>query len=226
MDAPSSRRSARAPITDPRSRLYDISPAVRPGFPVFPGDTEFAFHWKWTLGPGCPVNVAEVTLSPHTGAHTDAPLHYDAAGASIAEVPLETYLGPCRVIHAIGVRPLVTPANLAPHLADLPPRVLVRTYATAPTGRWDPDFAAFDPAALELLHAHGVTLVGIDTPSLDPEQSKTLDSHMVVRRHGMAILEGIVLDAVPAGDYELLALPLKWQGLDASPVRAVLRALE
>ncbi len=225
MDASSSRPS-RPPTIDRRARLYDISPAVRPGFPVFPGDTDFAFHWKWALGPGCPVNVAEITMSPHTGAHTDAPLHYDAQGASIAEVPLETYLGSCRVIHVIGVRPLVTATHLAPHLADVPARVLVRTYATAPASAWDPDFAAFDPAALELLHAHGVQLVGIDTPSLDPEQSKTLDSHMVVRRHGMAILEGIVLDDVPAGDYELIALPLKWQGLDASPVRAVLRTLE
>lgn len=208
------------------STLYDISPAVRPGFPVFPGDTPFAFRWTWALGPDCPVNVSEITMSPHTGAHTDAPLHYDAAGASIADVPLQTYLGPCRVIHAIGVRPLVTAAHLAPHLAGVPPRVLVRTYETAPVDTWDPAFAAFDPAALELLHTRGVQLVGIDTPSLDPEQSKTLDSHMVVRRHGMAILEGIVLDAVPAGDYELIALPMKWQGLDASPVRAVLRSLD
>ena len=128
------------------SRLYDISPAVRPGYPVFPGDTPFEFHWKWALGPQCPVNVAEITMSPHTGAHTDAPLHYDAAGASIAEVPLDTYLGPCRVIHAIGVRPLVTVAHLAPHLEELPPRVLLRTYDKAPVDQWDPQFAAIEPA--------------------------------------------------------------------------------
>jgi arylformamidase len=90
---------------------------------------------------------------------------------------------------------------------------------------WDSAFTAFAPATLELLAAHGVRLVGLDTPSLDPEQSKTLDSHQVVRRRGMAVLEGLVLDHVPAGDYELIALPLKWQGLDASPVRAVLRTL-
>lgn len=205
-------------------RLWDISPAVAPGFPVFPGDTEFNASWTWTLGPGCPVNVSSITLSPHTGAHTDAPLHYAADGASIAEVPLDAYLGRCRVIHALGVRPLVEPAHIAGRLDAVPPRVLVRTYATAPAG-WDPAFAAFAPATLELLHDRGVRLVGIDTPSLDPEQSKSLDSHQVVRRCGMAILEGVVLDAVAEGDYELIALPLKWQGLDASPVRAVLREL-
>jgi arylformamidase len=209
---------------NPERRLWDISPAVAPGFPVFPGDTQFAMRWSWTLGPGCPVNVSELTMSPHTGAHTDAPLHYDAAGASIGEVPLDAYIGACRVIHALDARPLVEPAHLKSHLADTPPRVLIRTYRTTPAG-WDAQFAAMAPAALELLHDHGVRLIGIDTPSLDPEQSKSLDSHQVVRRHRMAILEGIVLDAVDEGDYELIALPLKWQGIDASPVRAVLREL-
>lgn len=204
--------------------LYDISPTVAPGIPVFPGDTAFSFRWSWTLSDQCPVNVAEVTMSPHTGAHTDAPLHYDPAGRSMAEVPLDAYLGPCRVIHAIGAGALIEPRHVEPHLASLPPRVLLRTYARVPA-HWDSGFTAFAPATLELLAARGVRLVGLDTPSLDPEQSKTLDSHQVVRRHGIAVLEGIVLDDVPEGDYELIALPLKWQGLDASPVRAVLRTL-
>lgn len=205
--------------------LYDISPAVAPGFPVFPGDTPFAFRWSWKLGPGCPVNVSEITMSPHTGAHTDAPLHYDDAGASIGEMPLDPYLGPCRVIHTIGVGPLVERRHVEHRLRDVPPRVLVRTYERAPVGTWNPAFAAFAPETIDLLHALGVKLVGIDTPSLDPEKSKALASHQRVRAHGMAVLEGIVLDGVPEGDYELIALPLKWKGLDASPVRAVLRAL-
>lgn len=163
-------------------------------------------------------------MSPHTGSHTDAPLHYDAHGASIGEVPLDAYLGPCRVIHALDASPRVQPRDLAPCLADVPPRVLLRTCRRAPRD-WDPGFTAVAPSAIDLLHAHGVRLVGIDTPSLDPEQSRTLDSHQRVRAHGMAILEGLLLDEVPAGDYELIALPLKWHGLDASPVRAVLREL-
>jgi len=205
-------------------KLWDISPTVAPGYPVFPGDTPFAFRWSWSMGPTCPVNVSEITMSPHTGSHTDAPLHYDPFGASIAEVPLDAYLGPCRVIHAIGVGPLIEPRHVAPHLEGVPERVLVRTYERVPA-TWDSAFTAFAPATLELFAARSVLLVGLDTPSLDPEQSKTLDSHQVVRRHGIAVLEGIVLDAVPAGDYELIALPIKWQGLDASPVRAVLREL-
>lgn len=206
-------------------RVYDISPAVRPGFPVFPGDAPFALRWTWKLGPGCPVNVSEVSMSPHTGAHADAPLHYDDAGESIGAVALEPYLGPCRVIHALGAAPLIEPRHVAHRLAGTPPRVLVRSYERAPVETWDPDFAAFAPATIELLHAHGVRLIGIDTPSLDPEASKTLDSHQAVAHHRMAILEGLVLDEVAEGDYELIALPLKWHGLDASPVRAVLREM-
>ena len=205
-------------------RLWDISPSVAPGFPVFPGDAEFSLRWTWTIGPGCPVNVSELTMSPHTGSHADAPLHYDQRGASIGEVPVEPYLGPCRVIHAIGARPLVRAEDIAPHLQATPPRILLRTYARVPEG-WDPSFAAVAPAAIDLLHEHGVRLVGIDTPSVDPEKSKTLDSHQRLRAHRMAVLEGLLLDEVPPGDYELIALPLKWRGVDASPVRAVLREL-
>ena len=206
-------------------RIWDISPPVSPATPVFPGDTPFQQEWAWAIGPGCPVNVSTLTLSPHTGAHADAPLHYDPAGAAIGEIPLEVYLGPCRVIHALDPGPLVHPELLAPHLANVPPRVLIRTCKEAAVAHWDSSFAALAPESVELLHTRGVRLVGIDTPSLDPEQSKTLDSHQVVRRHAMAILECLVLDAVPAGDYELIALPLKLVTSDASPVRAVLREL-
>lgn len=210
--------------TSGATRLWDISPAIGPGAPVFPGDTPFSMRWTWRIGPGCPVNVSALTLSPHTGSHTDAPLHYDEDGRAIADVPLDAYIGPCRVIHAIGAAPLVRPADVADALAGTPPRVLLRTYERAPTAAWDPAFAAIAPETIDALHAAGVRLVGIDTPSLDPADSKTLDAHRRVRALGLAILEGIVLDEVAAGDYELIALPLKLAGCDASPVRAVLRA--
>jgi len=206
-------------------RLWDISPAIGPGFPVFPGDTHFSQRWTWTLASDCPVNVSEITLSPHTGSHTDAPLHYDASGKSIAEVPLDVYLGPCRVIHALDSGELIEPRHVEQRLHDIPERVLLRTYRTAPVASWDPHFTAIAPDTIDLLHQFGVRLIGIDTPSLDPEQSKSLESHQRVRAHRMAILEGIVLDEVPEGDYELIALPLKIAGCDASPVRAVLREL-
>ncbi|MBB1601176.1 arylformamidase [Variovorax sp. UMC13] len=206
-------------------RIWDISPPVYEGAPVFPGDTPYRQRWAARIGPGCPVNVSEIGLSPHVGAHADAPLHYDPEGATIGEVELAPYLGRCRVIHAIARGPLIEWAHLEHALADLPPRVLVRTYARAPVDHWDGALAAYAPATIERLAALGVTLVGIDTASIDPADSKTLDSHQVIRRLDLRVLENLVLDAVPEGDYELIALPLKLVSADASPVRAVLRSL-
>ena len=206
------------------SRLWDISPPVAPGVPVFPGDADFALRWAWTMSADCPVNVSTLTLSPHTGAHADAPLHYSADGAPVGALALEPYLGACRVVHAIGCGPLVQWQHLAHALQGLPPRVLVRTYQRAPAA-WDPALAAFAPELVERLADAGVLLVGIDTASIDPAQSKTLPSHQVVRRRGLRVLENLLLDEVPEGDYELIALPLKLMTADASPVRAVLRRL-
>jgi arylformamidase len=210
--------------------LWDISPPISPDAPVFPGDTPFALRWTAQIGPGCPVNVSAITLSPHVGAHADAPLHYARDGAAIGDVDLEPFLGPCRVVHAIDRGPLITVAHLRDAIAtgplspQVPPRVLVRTREAALT-RWASDFAAFDPETIAWLASLGVRLIGIDTPSVDPADSKTLDSHRQLLAHDLRVLENLVLDDVPAGDYELIALPLKLTGTDASPVRAVLRSL-
>ena len=214
------------PRAQASQRLWDISAPVHAGTPVFPGDTPYRQRWAATLGPGCPVNVSEITLSPHVGAHADAPLHYDADGAGIGDVDLAPFLGRCRVIHAIARGPLVEWAHIAHAIdASLPPRVLVRTYERMPVDEWDPQLAAYAPDTIERLAARGVMLIGIDTASIDPADSKQLPSHQAIRRHGMRVLENLVLDDVPEGDYELIALPLKLVTADASPVRAVLRAL-
>jgi arylformamidase len=211
--------------TPPMPRLWDISPPVHATSPVFPGDVAYSQRWSARIGPGCPVNVSTLTLSPHTGAHADAPMHYDERGAAIGDVALEPYLGRCRVIHAVGLGPLIEWAHLKHALADLPPRVLLRTYARQPEG-WDAELAAFAPQTIERLADLGVQLVGIDTASIDPAQSKDLPSHQIIRRRKLRVLENLRLDEVPEGDYELIALPLKLISADASPVRAVLRELE
>ena len=204
------------------NKIWDISPTLHADLPVWPGDTRYSSVSTWEISDGCPVQVSKITLSSHTGAHCDAPSHYHKQGASIDQVSLDAYLGPCRVIHLPGIR-LVRPEHLQPHIDNLPARVLLRTYAVTPTS-WDSHFSCVTASAIACLAQLGVCLIGIDSPSLDPQDSKTLDAHHAVAAHGMAILEGIVLDAVPAGDYELIALPLKLAGLDASPVRAVLRS--
>jgi arylformamidase len=205
--------------------LWDISPPVHAGTPVFPGDTAYGQSWTMTLAPECPVNVSAITMSPHVGAHADAPLHYELDGQPIGAVDLSPYLGRCRVIHAIGVGPLVEWRHVEHALDGLPPRVLVRTYQHAPLDGFDTALTAYAPETVERLAGLGVRLVGIDTASIDPADSKALPSHQVVRRHGLRVLENLLLDEVPEGDYELIALPLKLMTADASPVRAVLRAL-
>jgi arylformamidase len=205
-------------------RLWDISPPVQAGSAVFPGDAPYQQTWGATLSDDCPVNVATLTLSPHTGAHADAPLHYSADGAAVGALDLAPYLGPCRVIHAIGCGPLIEWHHLQHAVHSLPPRVLVRTYARQPDG-WDGALSAYAPDTVTRLADAGVLLIGIDTASIDPADSKSLPSHQVIRQRGQRVLENLVLDDVPEGDYELIALPLKLMTADASPVRAVLRTL-
>jgi len=213
-------------MTEHHRTLWDISPPVHTGSPVFPGDTPYSQRWAAVLTPQCPVNVSAITLSPHVGAHADAPLHYDPHGAAIGALPLEPFLGRCRVVHAIGCGALVQWQHIAHAIADLPPRLLVRTCVRMPQDHWDAALSAYAPETVERLADLGVRLIGIDSASIDPAESKQLPSHQAIRRHGMRVLENLVLDAVPEGDYELIALPLALTQADASPVRAVLRALD
>ena len=204
-------------------KIWDISPSIDEQSAVFPGDTTYSQRLHFSLSPRCPVNVNAITLSPHTGAHADAPLHYSASGQAIGEVDLAPYLGTCRVIHCIDCGPLVHPADLSHALENLPPRVLFRTSIQA-SQSWD-SFTAVAPETVALLATYGVRLVGIDTPSVDPATSQALSSHQLLLCNDLRVLENLVLDAVAEGDYELIALPLKFSHADASPVRAILREL-
>ena len=191
--------------------------------PSWPGDTVFDLRRTWTMAPGVPVNVSALTASSHAGTHADAPLHYDPAGRAIDAVALEPYLGPAELVDGRGHSGLITKARIMPQIRSAASRILIRTYDRAPLDAWDSNFPGVEPALIDALAARGTVLIGVDTPSLDPEQSKTMDAHLAVRRHGLAILESLVLGNVPFGLYELIALPLKLAGCDAAPVRAILR---
>lgn len=206
-------------------RLWDISQPLRAGMPTWPGDTPFASRRVWTMSETTPVNVGAFATSVHAGTHADAPIHYDSQGISAESLDLAIYLGRCRLIDLRECEARVEAADIEGFLHDAPPRLLIRTYERFPHEAWDSGFTAVSPEAIDRMAAAGVRLVGVDTASLDPETSKTMDAHKAVARHRMAILEGLVLDEPPPGDYELIALPLKLAGLDAAPVRAVLREL-
>jgi arylformamidase len=206
--------------------LIDISPALDETSPVFPGDAPFRARRTFTLSDECPVNVAKFEATTHIGAHADAPLHYKAGAAPIDAVALDAYVGPCTVIHALGGSRAVAVDEVVARLGErkLLPRFLIRTYARAPA-LWDPDFRGIAPELIDWLADRGVVLIGVDTPSLDPAASKTMEAHQRILAADMRVLEGLVLDTAPEGEYELIALPLKLKGLDAAPVRAVLRGL-
>jgi arylformamidase len=158
----------------------------------------------------------------HLGAHADAPSHYGPDAPAIDARPLDLYLGPCQVVDApVPGRSRVTLADLRSEVSA--PRVLIRTGTYPDPTRFDEGFAALCPSLVTALHGRGVRLVGVDTPSVDLFSSKDLPSHRAFLSHDMAILEGLVLRNVPPGRYELIALPLRLVGFDASPVRAVLR---
>ncbi|MFN0193663.1 MAG: arylformamidase [Aestuariivirga sp.] len=203
--------------------IIDISQAVRPGIAGFPMDTPYTEDFVARIGPDCPVNVGRFTSSTHCGTHADAPLHYDAKGSTIGSLPLAPFIGACRVIDARGEGPLCLPAEIERSLSRAPPRILLRLADHADPNAWPSGFRALAGETVDLLARHGVILVGIDTPSVDPETSKDLPAHNAARRADMRILENLVLSHVEPGDYELIALPLKFMSLDAAPVRAVLR---
>ncbi len=210
-------------MTTSTRQIWDISPAVDEHAAVFPGDAAYSQKLHFALSPDCPVNVNTLTFSPHTGAHADAPMHYANGAAAIGAVDLLPYLGRCRVIHCLDCGLLVEPQHIAHALDDLPPRVLLRTSAVA-SQDWA-SFTAVAPATLALLATKNIALVGIDTPSVDPATSQDLPSHHLLLKHDLRVLENLVLDDVPAGEYELIALPLRLVKADASPVRAILREL-
>ena len=204
--------------------LYDITPAVTAALAVWPGDTPPSREVLADLKRGDNITLSTLCATVHLGAHADAPSHYGRDAASIESRPLDLYLGRCRVIRipaARGTRipPSAIPANLSAE------RVLIATGSYPDPYAFNEDFVALEPATVDLLHDRGARLVGIDTPSVDLYSAKQLVAHARFLAHDMAILEGLVLAHVPEGEYELIALPLKLDGFDASPVRAVLRTL-
>jgi arylformamidase len=204
--------------------IYDLSPILRSETPVWPGDTAFQSRLVWSLADGASVNLSAITTTPHLGSHADAPFHTEPRGEGISEMPLERYLGPCRVVK-VPPQPLIEPRHLEGIDLTSPARILFKSESIRDRRTFPERFTALAPETAALLAEKGVLLVGMDTPSVDPFDSKTLDAHHALFRGGVAILEGLILDGVPEGVYELIALPLRMAGLDASPVRAVLRTL-
>jgi arylformamidase len=190
----------------------------------WPGDAPYRFEWSCTKTCGSSVNVGQLSCSIHTGTHVDAPYHFDDAGATTEKLPLNAYFGPARVVDVAG-RALIRRANLAGVNLEGTPRLLLRTGTWKDHTRFPETIPVLDEDVPAWLAERGVILLGLDVPSVDVLDSKTLPVHHALGRHGIAILESLDLSAVAEGVYELIALPLKIVGADGSPVRAVLRTL-
>lgn len=201
-------------------QYIDISPVLRASIAVFPGDTPFNRTVNMSFKQGHHLDLSDVRTTLHVGAHADAPSHYHGHGKTIEERDLSLYMGACQVIEVTG-----NPSRIKPeHIQDKiqAPRILFKTNSFPDPDQWNETFCALSPELIHYLKKENVVLVGIDTPSVDPATDQTMISHKAIYETDMAILEGIILDHVSAGLYQLIALPLRIEGGDASPVRAIL----
>lgn len=203
-------------------KFHDISRPIVTGMPVWPGDTPAEFTFANTKAQGYSANVGRLRLSLHCGTHADAPYHYNDAGLKIDEVPVETYVGPARVVDIRG-HASITTSLLTAHDFSATPRVLFKSDTWTDFSVFPREWPLMTPDVPAWLAARGVKLVGLDVPSVDHLKSKDLPIHHACDAAGIVILENLDLRAITPGIYELIALPLRIQGADGSPIRAVLR---
>jgi len=212
-----------------QKRIWDISQKLRSDLPVWPGDVEFSCTVTGSVAAGSSVNLHQLILSTQSGTHAECSRHVRDDSVDLSALELSVFIGSCELRDVtssewLSDEGLVTTAvlNCLPARVD---RLLLRTLKHPDWNSWPAGFNALDPTLIEELATRGCRLIGTDAPSIDPETCKQLRSHHACHRSGMAILEGVVLDDIPEGRYELIALPLPIVGIEATPVRAVLREI-
>jgi len=202
--------------------IYDISQELREGMTVWPGDQRFRSRRVSGMRAGDPCNVSAITMSVHAGTHLDAPYHYDDSGTDAASLSLQLGLGRARVI-CLTAAECIRASDLSGLEWQGIERVLFKTEFGLPTSSgFNRNYVFLSEDAAQFLIHKGVVLVGTDAPSVDAYNCESMPAHRILLARGVAILEWACLADVPAGDYELICLPLKLVGLDGSPVRAIL----
>jgi arylformamidase len=201
-------------------QYIDISPVLRASIAVFPGDTPFERTVNMSFKQGKHLDLSDMKTTLHVGAHTDAPSHYHGEGKTIEKRDLSLYMGPCQVMEVTGNPSRIKPEDIKDKIQA--PRILFKTNSFPDPDKWNDDFTALSPELIYFLKKNNVVLVGIDTPSVDPATDEAMVSHKAIYESDMAILEGIILTHVTPGKYQLIALPLRIEDADASPVRAIL----
>jgi arylformamidase len=207
--------------------IYDISRTISTSTVVWPGDSPFSASYVYRLDEGKAVNLTTLTLSPHTGTHADATYHFESDGAFPAEMPLDPYIGPARVVTVSKSTGALTPEDFAHVDLTGVKRLLVHSpVSDISDDVWPEEFPYVSVELIEWLAGMGVVLIGLDSPSMDAFDDLTLPGHHALNQYQIVNLELLFLRDVPDGDYELIALPLKLDGVCGSPVRAILRTME
>jgi arylformamidase len=204
-------------------RLRDISITLSPGTPEWPGDTPFACGWTSTLSSGSAVNLSSITGSPHVGTHADAPLHVRDGWPGSHELPLEAFFGPALLIDLSEAKGEIGFDAIEPLLSsgDLE-RLIVKTGCTIAGGEFPDDWPTLSESCARSLLGLGLKLLCVDAPSVDQRDSKSLAVHKMLFSGNAFIIENLDLRRTPAGEYDIMAFPVKIMSLDAAPVRAVL----
>jgi arylformamidase len=205
-------------------KIFDISMPLYNGVPGWPGDTPYVFELAWTKEQSGSVNVGKIEMSTHTGTHIDAPYHFDNEGKRVIDLPIELYTGPAFVIDLTGADE-ITVESIEGKIKENMKRVLFKTSCWKDRNSFPEKIVPVSPKVVPYLKKHGTGLIGVDMPSVDPLDSKELLAHHALHKHNIHILEGLILDEVPEGEYELIALPLPLTDGDGSPVRAILKEL-
>lgn len=204
-------------------RLRDISISVSPSTPEWPGDTPWSCGWSATISNGSSVNLSSITSSPHVGTHADAPLHVRDGWPGAHELPLEAFYGPAIVVDVSNLQGEIEFEQIAPRLArHRPERLILKTGSSIAGGTFPSVWPSIsEPCSRELL-GMGMKLLGVDAPSVDQRESKSLAVHKMLFSGNAFILENLDLRRTPVGAYQLIALPVKMMSVDAAPVRAIL----
>ena len=202
--------------------LRDITVVTGVGTPEWPGDTPFSCGWSARIADGASVNLTTITASPHVGTHADAPLHVRDGAAGAETLPVDAFVGEAFVL-AIGDAPRDIGDDILDRVPAGTARLLLKTGCSIAEGRFPEDWPALAPRTANALLQRGLRLLGVDAPSVDRRESKALGVHHALFDGGACVLENLDLRGVAEGRYELLAVPVRWRGVDAAPVRALLR---
>lgn len=204
-------------------RLRDISISLSATTPEWPGDTPWSCGWTATISNGASVNLSAVTSSPHVGTHADAPLHVRDGWPGVHELPIDAFYGPAVLVDVSGLTGEIGFDLIEPHIrGQTVERLLLRTGSTIASGSFPDEWSTLSEACARTLLGLGLRLLGVDAPSVDTRDSKSLAVHKMLFSGNAFILENLDLRRTPPGPYDIMAFPIKMMSVDAAPVRAIL----